>query len=65
MNDYKSNTSLRAFFMFAASTIWLGIILTGFGESSWILYLPSITFTFAAVTGYCPSLIGFRKLLNQ
>ena len=65
MNSYKSNAPLRAFYLFAANTIWLGIWLTGLTESSWVFYVPGITFTFAAITGFYPSLIMFRKVMNQ
>ena len=65
MKAYKSNAPLRAFYLFAASTIWLGIGLTGFSETSWVFYVPAITFIFGAITGYCPSLIVFRKTMNQ
>ena len=65
MKEYKSNAALRAFYLFAASTIWLGIWLTGFSESSWVFYVPATTFMFAAITGFCPSLIAFRKVMNH
>ena len=65
MNSYKSDTPLRMFYLFAASMIWLGIMLTGFSEASWVFYVPGITFTIAAITGFCPSLIVIRKALNQ
>jgi hypothetical protein len=29
------------------------------------LYVPATTFVFAAVTGFCPSLITFRKAMGQ
>lgn len=65
MNAYKSNMSLRAFYLFAAGVIWLGIWQTGFSQSSWILYVPALTFIFGGVVGYCPSLIAFRRVMHQ
>jgi hypothetical protein len=65
MNQYKSNAPLRVFYLFGASVIWLGIWLTGFSEASWVLYVPAVTFVFAAITGFCPSLITFRKAMGQ
>jgi len=65
MSAYKSNIPLRAFYLFAAGMIWLGIWQTGFSQSSWILYVPAITFIFGGITGYCPSLIAFRKVMHQ
>ena len=65
MSDYKSNASLRAFYLFAASAMWLGIWHTGFTAASWILYVPATTFIFGAITGYCPSWIGFRVLMRE
>lgn len=65
MNKFKSNAPLRVFYLFAASAIWLGIWLTGFTQASWVLYVPATTFVFAAATGFCPSLITFRKVMDQ
>lgn len=65
MSIYKSSAPLRAFYLFAATTIWLGIWLTGFSESSWVFYVPGVTFAIAAITGFCPSLITIRKVMGQ
>lgn len=65
MSTYKSNLPLRLFYLFVAGTIWLGIYMTGFSAASWILYIPAITLIIGAMTGYCPSLISFRKALHQ
>ena len=55
MNEYKSNAPLRAFYIFAASAIWLGIMLTGFSEASWVLYVPGITFVLLRSQGSVPA----------
>ena len=65
MSKFKSNAPLRVFYLFAATVIWLGIWLTGFSQSSLVLYVPAIGFVFAAVTGFCPSLIVLRKAMNH
>ena len=62
MKEYLISKSMRFFFLVSASIIWLGIYLTGFNVVHWILYIPALFFTFAAVTGICPGMI-FSKLL--
>jgi hypothetical protein len=56
---------MRVFFLFASSLLWLGIWLTGFSQASWVLYLPTIGFLFAALTGICPSLIISNRLFGR
>ena len=65
MSIIKSTSPMRAFYVFAASVLWLGIWQTGFTVSSWILYIPAFTFVAAAITGYCPSFIVFSNLINK
>ncbi len=55
---------MRAFFLFAGVLMWLGIWLTGFGAVHWVLYLPTVFFTFAAVTSICPGMIFMNKLFG-
>lgn len=52
-------------FFVAGSVIWLGIGLTGFNTAHWVLYIPSVFFHFAAITGICPDLILARTLFPE
>ncbi len=65
MSRYTIGPAMRAFFLFAASVLWLGIGLTGFSVVSWVLYIPPSFFTFAAVTGICPGLILARFVFPE
>lgn len=60
----KSSTQMRAWFAFFGAIIWLGIILTGFSDVHWALYIPAAGMSFAAITGICPSQIGVNKLFD-
>lgn len=51
----KASSGMRVWFLLMAVILWLGIWLTGFGETHWLLYIPAIAFVFAGVSGICPS----------
>jgi hypothetical protein len=53
----KASTAVRFFFLFVSTVIWLGIWETGFSTAHWLLYVPAIFLSFAAITGICPGLI--------
>lgn len=42
--------------------IFIGIGLTGFGTAHWFLWLPTVMFAFAGITGVCPGLRFWRKM---
>jgi hypothetical protein len=65
MRTNKSTAPVRAFYLFAATVLWLGIWHTGFSIASWVLYVPAVTFVFAAATGICPSYLMFKSLLAR
>ena len=65
MNKYKIGSAMRFFFLFAGSVIWLGIWLTGFSTAHWFLYVPAISFYFAAVTAICPGIIISRSMFPR
>ena len=52
----------RMMFLTQALVIFLGIGLTGFAASSWILYAMVIGLSFAGLTGICPNLSIWRKV---
>jgi len=57
-------TAMRIWYVTIALLIWLGIILTGFSAAHWLLYIPAIGLTFAAITGICPGQVAISKLLG-
>lgn len=65
MDKYKIGKPMRFFLLGAASMIWLGIWLTGFDAVHWVLYLPAIFFTVAAITGICPGMIIANMLFGK
>jgi len=59
----KSNVSAtRMTYFSVACVVAIGNTLTGWGVISWVLYIPPIALSLAAVTGVCPFKIIFEKL---
>lgn len=56
---------MRSSFTFAAVVIWLGIWLTGFEVVHWLLYIPALVVTFAAVSGLCVGGIFFSRVCKK
>ena len=52
----------RMTYFSVALVVTLGNTLTGWDVVHWILYIPPIALTLAAITGVCPFKIGFVKL---
>ena len=61
----KATNAMRVWFAFFGAVIWIGIILTGFSNVHWLLYLPAAGMAFAAITGICPSQIMINKLFGE
>jgi hypothetical protein len=58
----KSNVSAtRMTFLSIACVVAIGNTLTGWGVISWVLYIPPIVLSLAAITGVCPFKIIFEK----
>ena len=57
MKRYLITKSMRFFFLVTGSIVWIGIWLTGFHDTHWLLYVPAVFFLFAALTGICPGMI--------
>jgi len=55
-------TAQRMMFLTAATVLSLGIWLTGYEQTHWLLFLPPIGFLFSALTGFCPPIYLYRKL---
>ncbi|TXH67237.1 MAG: hypothetical protein E6Q83_18335 [Thiothrix sp.] len=62
MTMSKIGCPMRSVFAVMAALMWLGIFLTGFKNVSWVLYLPAIGVTVAAISGVCMGAMLFGKL---
>ena len=49
-------------FLSIAFVVTLGNTLTGWSVISWVLWIPPIALSLAAITGVCPFKIIFEKL---
>lgn len=58
----KKISSTRMTFLSVACVVALGNTLTGWGVISWVLWIPPIALSTAAITGVCPFKIIFEKL---
>jgi hypothetical protein len=52
----------RMTYLSVALVVTIGNTLTGWDVIHWILYIPPVALTLAAITGVCPFKIGFVKL---
>jgi hypothetical protein len=55
-------SATRMTFLSVALVVSLGNTLTGWMTISWILWIPPIALSLAAITGVCPFKIIFEKL---
>ena len=58
-NNVSAN---RMTFLSIAAVVAIGNTLTGWGTISWVLWIPPIALSVAAITGVCPFLIVWQKL---
>jgi len=49
-------------FLSVAAVVAIGNTLTGWGIISWVLWIPPIALSLAAITGLCPFKIIWEKL---
>jgi hypothetical protein len=61
-NVQQNVSATRMTFLSVAFVVALGNTLTGWGTVSFVLWIPPIALTLAAVTGVCPFLIVWQKL---
>lgn len=52
----------RMTYLSVALVVTIGNTLSGWGNVHWLLYIPPVALTLAAITGVCPFKIGFVKL---
>lgn len=63
IRSLKRNVSAnRMTFLSIATVVAIGNTLTGWGTISWVLWIPPIALSLAAITGVCPFLIVWQKL---
>jgi hypothetical protein len=55
-------SATRMTFLSVACVVALGNTLTGWSIVSWVLWIPPIALSLAAITGVCPFKIIFEKL---
>jgi hypothetical protein len=55
-------SATRMTFLSVALVVAIGNTLTGWGIISWVLWIPPIALSLAAITGVCPFKIIFEKL---
>ena len=58
----KKVSATRMTFLSVAAVVAIGNTLTGWGVVSWVLWIPPIALSLAAITGVCPFKIIFEKL---
>jgi hypothetical protein len=58
-------SALRMVYLTIAVVNSLGITLTGFSQVHWVMYIPVILLTFASVTGFCPGLVFWSRMLYK
>jgi hypothetical protein len=58
-------SALRMVYLSIAVVISLGIMLTGFNQVHWVLYIPVVLLTFASATGFCPGLVFWSRILYK
>jgi len=61
----KISSPLRAFLFTSSMVTSLGIWLTGFEQTHWLLYISAIAFFIAGVTGICPGMMVSNKLFSK
>ncbi len=61
----KMEPSMKAFFLFVGAVMWLGIWLTGFEQTHWVLYLPATFFVISAIVGICPGMLVFKEIFRE
>ena len=67
MNKYlnllkRKVSATRMTFLSIAAVVAIGNTLTGWSIISWVLFIPPIALSLAAITGVCPFKIIFEKL---
>lgn len=55
-------SALRLLVMTMSVVSFTGIWLSGYDQVHFLVYMPPLFMTFAAITGICPGLIIWRKL---
>ena len=55
-------SATRMTFFSIACVVAFGNTLTGWGVISWVLWIPTIALSLAAITGVCPFKIIFERL---
>lgn len=65
MNKFKLGLPMRLFFLFTGAVMSLGVWLTGIELVHWLLFVPPAFFLLAAVTGICPGIIFWNRVVGK
>lgn len=65
MPSYKIDKTLKIFFSVLSVILWLGILMSGLSHIHWLLYIPAISFSVAAIFGICPGIFISRWIAQE
>jgi hypothetical protein len=65
MSTPRIVSAQRMVYFSIAVVILLGITFTGFTAVHWLLYIPIVFLTFAGITGFCPGLVFWSRILHK
>ncbi len=61
-SEVQNMSANRMLYLSFSLIMFIGVWLTGFGNSHWLLYVPIIFSLFAGITGFCFNLWLWKKL---
>lgn len=62
MNMSNIQSAQRMLFLTIVVLLCAGIWLTGVETVHWLLYVPVVILSLAAITGFCPGMALFKQL---
>ena len=62
-----SNTSKvqRLTFLNTSILAFVGILLSGYDQVHWFMYVVPVTYLFSSVTGFCPGIVVSKFILKE
>lgn len=61
----KASKQMRIWMFLFGLILWVGIWLTGFEVTHWLLYIPAAALVLAAIVGFCPSMMLVDSLFKS
>lgn len=65
MSTPRMVSAQRMMYFSIAAVVFIGIMLTGFSNVHWFLYIPVVFLIFAGVTGFCPGLVFWSRIMHK